>query len=1174
MIMKNLIFTIWILVLSVAINIERAEGQWTPIGPYGGFIVASDSYENRLYIATQDYSVFRSLDNGNSWKLVYSVPYPDFYYIPSIEVTEDFVFINIGWGIVRSTNNGDSWDNLSVPNGAPLNILKSINGILYLGDGGGNLYRSNDNGDNWAFTGHLVIHDIGFSFSDIISNEFNIFVSDNYGVIFKGDISGSNWSVVLDSLEVLNIANLESNESYLFASAYGKGMLRSSDNGISWEYANNGLTNLNINSFKYYSSKLYAATGEGVYCTLDNGSNWLRVSNGLPDIGINELFAGEGILFAGCSNLGIFKTTDNAMNWFEANNGFTGNTISSIISNNEYLFAGTFYGSVVRSSDNGLNWTSINIGITNNVIILLSKENLIFCAKKGHGNNNMYRSSDNGNNWELINSGLPNYILNLTRSGDNIFAGTSSGIYFTSNNGDNWVPKNNGLPSQRSINSVYSTGNYLFASVGNIYRSSNNGDYWELKNSGIQGSITDFSDNGNFIFALGLNGMFRSYDNGENWTSQNQGFSGEFPNSIVSSGNLIFASYGYDDYGNFYDSSRFYYSNNNGLSWIQKNDRFNTIRRILNLYANDEKIFAGMRAESVWEINISEFSPSQIVNNDVGVVFISSPPSDTIYYTDCDSNRVFTPAVCIYNYGTNNQNSFFNINFELSLNGSVVFSDIRQDTLSSGMERYINFNQFNINGVSTGFYKMKSWTELATDTSYSNDTAVTILSVLNPNSGGGLASNMGYYFANSTPGASCAPDQPVFYWEDTTGSVSLISNGVAKIPLNEGNLNNGYFILKNILPQGTVFQFDGICFDTFTVSTDGIIGLGSSTSGLIGSNIHSFPEYNLFRGSTLFPLWFDLNFNVTSVTGRNLKYKVTSNKIIITYDRVPSSDFAGPNSYVSFQVILETTSYCGMENGIITFQYDNTKCGSEFLNRYYNKALHAHIVGIQNNAGDKSIIYRKGENYGTVIVPGPLFGSPLAVSFGMNNSALPIELSSFTSAVNENNVTLNWQTNTETNNSGFDIERSIIKDQWTKSGFIQGIGNSNQTKEYSFTDKNLAPGRYKYRLKQIDFNGSFEYFDLSGEVVIGVPEKYELSQNYPNPFNPATVIRYSLTENSFTSLKIYDVTGREITKLVNEKQEAGRYEIIFNGSNFASGAYFYELRSGEFVARKRMVLLK
>jgi photosystem II stability/assembly factor-like uncharacterized protein len=187
---------------------------------------------------------------------------------------------------------------------------------------------------------------------------------------------------------------------------------------------------------------------------------------------------------------------------------------------------------------------------------------------------------------------------------------------------------------------------------------------------------------------------------------------------------------------------------------------------------------------------------------------------------------------------------------------------------------------------------------------------------------------------------------------------------------------------------------------------------------------------------------------------------------------------------------------------------------------------------------------------------------------------LPVELTSFTTNINGNDVTLNWQTNFETNNSGFDIERSITKDQWMKAGFVEGNGTTNTMSDYTFTDKYLTPGKYKYRLKQIDFNGSFQYFNLTGEVIIGIPDKYELSQNYPNPFNPSTVIRYSLTKNDFTSLKIYDITGKEVAKLVNQKQDAGRYEIIFNGSNLASGVYFYELRSGNFVSQKRMLLLK
>jgi len=130
---------------------------------------------------------------------------------------------------------------------------------------------------------------------------------------------------------------------------------------------------------------------------------------------------------------------------------------------------------------------------------------------------------------------------------------------------------------------------------------------------------------------------------------------------------------------------------------------------------------------------------------------------------------------------------------------------------------------------------------------------------------------------------------------------------------------------------------------------------------------------------------------------------------------------------------------------------------------------------------------------------------------------LPVELTSFTSTVNQRNVTLKWTTEREDNNSGFEIERgetSNVKGEtlndWNKIGFVQGQGNSNTIHPYSFEDKKLFSGKYKYRLKQIDYNGNFEYFDLLNEVVIGTPEKFSLSQNYPNPFNPKTVISYQL----------------------------------------------------------------
>lgn len=194
------------------------------------------------------------------------------------------------------------------------------------------------------------------------------------------------------------------------------------------------------------------------------------------------------------------------------------------------------------------------------------------------------------------------------------------------------------------------------------------------------------------------------------------------------------------------------------------------------------------------------------------------------------------------------------------------------------------------------------------------------------------------------------------------------------------------------------------------------------------------------------------------------------------------------------------------------------------------------------------------------------------------DNPLPVELASFTSVINGSDVTLNWSTSFEQNNSGFEIERSYQSGEWTKIGFEAGNGTSNNVNYYSFTDRNLRTGTYNYRLKQIDHNGNFAYFNLSNEVNIGVPLKYDLSQNYPNPFNPSTRINFALPEDGRVSLKIYDMSGKEVMTLVNEVKTAGYYSIDFNASSAAkglsSGVYFYRLSTDKFTATKKMMLIK
>jgi len=184
---------------------------------------------------------------------------------------------------------------------------------------------------------------------------------------------------------------------------------------------------------------------------------------------------------------------------------------------------------------------------------------------------------------------------------------------------------------------------------------------------------------------------------------------------------------------------------------------------------------------------------------------------------------------------------------------------------------------------------------------------------------------------------------------------------------------------------------------------------------------------------------------------------------------------------------------------------------------------------------------------------------------------VPVELTSFTATTNKNSVKLNWKTATETNNSGFEIQRK--KTTWESIGFVNGQGTTTEENNYSFVDENLTTGKYQYRLKQIDFNGSYEYSETIDVQVLS-PTEYTLSQNYPNPFNPATTIKYSIPASGFVKLAILNTIGEEIETLVNEYKSEGVHDVIFNAENIPSGIYFYKLETGEFSSVKKMVLLK
>ena len=193
------------------------------------------------------------------------------------------------------------------------------------------------------------------------------------------------------------------------------------------------------------------------------------------------------------------------------------------------------------------------------------------------------------------------------------------------------------------------------------------------------------------------------------------------------------------------------------------------------------------------------------------------------------------------------------------------------------------------------------------------------------------------------------------------------------------------------------------------------------------------------------------------------------------------------------------------------------------------------------------------------------------------NSSVPVELLSFNAEVSYNKVILSWETSTETNSDGFSIERAEENLSFSEIGFVDASGSSTSANTYKFVDELFISGKYFYRLRQVNFDGTFE-FSPEIEVIIKNPEGYTLSQNYPNPFNPSTKVKYSVPFSSKVNLVLYDVLGNEIKQIFDGEVEAGTYEANINADDFSyplsSGIYFLRLKTKGFQKSIKITLAK
>ncbi len=187
---------------------------------------------------------------------------------------------------------------------------------------------------------------------------------------------------------------------------------------------------------------------------------------------------------------------------------------------------------------------------------------------------------------------------------------------------------------------------------------------------------------------------------------------------------------------------------------------------------------------------------------------------------------------------------------------------------------------------------------------------------------------------------------------------------------------------------------------------------------------------------------------------------------------------------------------------------------------------------------------------------------------------IPVELSAFTvTGISENDMRLEWTTASETNNYGFEIQRSTDGVKFKKIGFVKGNGTTSNINHYSFVDEDLNSGLYYYRLKQIDFDGTYSYSEII-KAEVKAPDSYGLGQNYPNPFNPVTTIPFRIKEAGKVKIKVFNILGQEVATIVNKVMQPGYYKETFNASDLASGMYFYVMIVNGKTFMKKFVLLK
>ncbi len=785
-------------------------------------------------------------------------------------------------------------------------------------------------------------------------------------------------------------------------------------------------------------------------------------------------------------------------------------------------------------------WGDISGQIPGNILtVAVNQEDDIFASTD---QNKIYRSTNNGATW--VNLEFPETQVNsfsFTSSQEIFASGYYGELYYSSDNGSSWSPRQNGIKDWDMILDVVKTpsgkllaGAYtdcLSCNGGGIYESTDNGNSWNflaLLNNYINSIIIDFTDS--IIYASGYPGVYRSSDDGSTWQLKNTGMlSYEFIKYVsFGSNNLIYAAA--DIYG-----GKMYKSSNQGELWIQ--------------------IDSGLP---------EDFVKGLITYGDY--VFVCYD-NGGIFRTNDQGLNWYQVSYSIGNFEYNSLTKNNSNNLLVATSGGIFISDYNGDV----------------------------WNKFTFSISH------LLISSLFKTEGGNIITGTenGGVYISSDEGITWNQNSLVFT-EYSYNVNHLKSSSDSKLFAAV----NGYLIYKSLYMstnQGWTWSHRGpnlqYGVNSLYIDNNDRILMGEYKKVYFSTDYGITWTSTTIYGATsqVFSIVTKPNNLVFAGTYHNGVFRSTDNGNSFTFSGIPNGQVYTllVDSYGYIYAGCSPNIYRSTDDGL-TWDIHNQGMGVTTVRdlTLFNEdtILAATTSGFYYSADQANNWTQLNEGLTTNFLSALAVDNTNQIYSGTPSGVfklfgeIPVELVSFNAFFDDQFIRLTWQTATETNNQGFAIERKHNFGDWQRIGFVEGTGTTTETQSYSFVDDDVEAGKYQYRLKQIDYNGTYEYSEII-EVEIAAPAKFSLEQNYPNPFNPSTKIKFTVAESPLpggdgrgglqhVKLVVYDILGNEVATLVNEEKPAGEYEVEFNATGLPSGIYFYQIKAGSFIQTKKMILLR